>query len=162
MRILSNCLTGLAIMLWLVTCSVSREGRSTRKQIDGNWVLETITTEGITGNIKTKIFNEAEFSCFIGSEWNFSSDKRMGTFAIVDPTKECAPSKRQIRWSVYEPKEGSREFQFQRISDKKEEMDDGAGFKLSVAQLDGKQMKLRSDIMFAGHPAAMIYNFVRK
>lgn len=133
-----------------------------KKTINGNWVLQTITTEGITGVARTKVFNEAEFSCFIGSEWNFISNNSMGSYTIVDVTKECPTIKRLIRWSIYEPENAAKEFQFKRLDDKKDPMDDGAGYRLTVTQLDATQMKLRSDITFAGHPAAMIYNFVRK
>jgi len=133
-----------------------------KKTINGNWVLQTITTEGITGVAKTKVFNEAEFSCFIGSEWNFISNNSMGSYTIVDVTKECPSAKRFIRWSIYEPENAAKEFQFKRLDDKKDPMDEGAGYRLTVTQLDATQMKLRSEITFAGHPAAMIYNFVKK
>ena len=133
-----------------------------KKTINGNWVLQTITTEGITGVAKTKIFNEAEFSCFIGSEWNFISNNSMGSYTIVDVTKECPTTKRFIRWSIYEPENAAKEFQFKRLDDKKDPMDAGDGYRLTVVQLDATQMKLRSNITFAGNPAAMIYNFVRK
>lgn len=162
MNILRNGLIALLVVTAFGACSVSKEGRSMKKTINGNWILQTITTEGITGVTKTKIFNEAEFSCFIGSEWNFISNNSMGSYTIVDPTKECTGTKRFIRWSIYEPEGAAKEFQFKRLDDKKNTMDEGAGFRLTVTQLDASQMKLRSDITFAGHPAAMIYNFVKK
>ena len=155
----------LIIILFTVTfsaCSVSKEARSLKKSINGNWVLETITTEGITGITKTTVFNEAEFGCFIGSEWNFISNNSMGSYTIVDPKKECPSIKRFIRWSIYEPKDAAKEFQFKRLDDKKNTMDNGDGFRLTAIQVDNNQMKLRSDIIFSGHAAAIIYNFVKK
>ncbi len=157
--------SSLIIILFIITfsaCSVSKEARSMKKNINGNWVLQTITTEGITGVAKTTIFNEAEFACFIGSEWNFISNNSMGSYTIVDPMKGCPSTKRFIRWSIYEPKDAAKEFQFKRLDDKKNAMDDGAGFRLTFAQLDKSQMKLKSDITFAGRPAVIIYNFVKK
>ena len=105
--------------------------------------LETITTEGITGVTKTNIFNEAEFSCFIGSEWNFISNNSMGTYTLVDKSKNCTPLKRFIRWSIYEPKDLPKEFQFKRLDDKKNAMDNGDGYRLAVAELDDNHMKLK-------------------
>lgn len=160
MKILSNCFTALIIVLWLVTCSVSKEGRIIKKAINGNWVLQTIATEGITGTLKSKIFNEAEFSCFIGSEWNFSK-KGTGTYTIVDLTKECPSIKRNITWSVDEPQEDVKQFSFKRLNDKNMPMDNEA-FKIIITQLDATQMKLRSNIVYDGHSAAMIFNFVKK
>ncbi len=162
MKFLNSSLIIILFAISFNACSVSKEARSMKRNINGNWVLQTITTEGITGVVKTKIFNEAEFGCFIGSEWNFIANNSMGSYTIVDAYKECPSIKRFIRWSVYEPKEGAKEFQFKRLDDRKNAMDDGAGFRLTVAQLDNKLMKLKSDITFAGKPAVVIYNFTRK
>ena len=143
-------------------CSVSKEARSMKKTINGNWILQTITTEGITGITKTRIFNEAEFGCFIGSDWNFVSNNSMGSYNLVDKSKNCTPLKRFIRWSVYEPKDLPKEFQFKRLDDKKNAMDNGDGYRLTVTELDDNHMKLKSDIVFGGSAGAIIYNFVKK
>lgn len=149
------------VIIGLSACSVSKEARTIKKSINGNWILQTITTEGITGIVKTKIFNEAEFGCFIGSEWNFISNNSMGSYTLVDKSKECTQLKRFIRWSVYEPKDLPKEFQFKRLDDKKNAMDNGDGYRLTVTELDDTKMKLRSDIVFNGHAGAVIYNFVK-
>jgi hypothetical protein len=162
MKLLNRSLIIIIFAISFCSCSVSKEARSMKKDINGNWVLQTITTEGIAGVTKTKIFNEAEFGCFIGSEWDFISNNSMGSYTIVDKRKECPSIKRFIRWSIYEPEGAAKEFQFKRLDDKKNAMDDGAGFRLTVTQLDDTQMKLRSDITFAGQPTVLIYNFVKK
>lgn len=162
MKFLNSSLIILMFTIFFSACSVTKEARSIKKDINGNWVLQTIVTEGITGVVKTKIFNEAEFGCFIGSEWNFIANNSMGSYTIVDAYKECPSIKRFIRWSIYEPKDAAKEFQFKRLDDKKNAMDDGAGFRLTIAQLDNSQMKLKSEITFAGKPAVVIYNFVKK
>ncbi len=146
----------------IAACSVSREGRTMKKNIDGNWILQTVTTEGITGIAKTNVFNEAEMSCFIGSEWNFVANNSTGSYTIVDNKKGCPAIKRFIRWSVYEPKDSAKEFQFKRLDEKKNAMDDGAGYRLTFTTLEKDVMKLRTAITFNGNPAALIYNFVRK
>ena len=162
MKFLNSSLIILLITFTFSACSVSKEARSIKKEINGNWVLQTIVTEGITGVVKTKIFNEADFGCFIGSDWNFIANNSMGSYTIVDAYKECPAVKRFIRWSIYEPKDAAKEFQFKRLDDKKNAMDDGAGFRLTIAQLDKSQMKLKSEITFAGKSAVIIYNFSRK
>lgn len=157
--------SSLIITLFIISfgaCSISKEARSMKKNINGNWVLQTITTEGITGVVKTKIFNEATFGCFIGSEWNFIANNSMGSYTIVDPYKECPSVKRLIRWSVYEPEGGAKELQFKRLDDRKNAMDDGAGFRLTIVQLDNSTMKLKSEITFTGKTAAVIYNFTKQ
>ncbi|MBK7124201.1 MAG: lipocalin family protein [Chitinophagaceae bacterium] len=143
-------------------CSVSNESRSMQKTINGDWILQTITTEGITGVTRTRIFNEADFNCFIGSEWNFINNNGMGSYTIVDKSNNCVPLKRLIRWTIYEPADAAKEFQFKRLDDKKNAMDNGDGYRLTVTELDKTIMKLRSNIVFDGHAGAVIYNFVKK
>src|SRR5690349_17061679 len=81
----------------LYSCSSSKEARGIKRNINGSWILQTVTADGITGIVKTKVFNEAEFGCFIGSEWNFSANNSMGSYTIVDAKKECPSVKRSIR-----------------------------------------------------------------
>ena len=150
------------VVVGLSDCTVSKEARTMKKNSSGSWILQTITTEGIVGVAKTKSFNEAEFGCFIGSEWSFIANNSMGSYTIVDTKKECPTIKRLIRWSIYEPKGEPKQFQFKRLDDKKNPMDNNAGFRLSVIQLDKTVMKLKSVITFDGHPAALIYNFLKK
>jgi hypothetical protein len=150
------------VIITFSACSVSKEARSMKKSINGDWVLQTITTEGITGVVKTKIFNEAEFGCFIGSEWNFISNNSMGSYNIVDNAKACVPLKRFIRWSIYEPEGLAKEFQFKRLDDKKNAMDNGDGYRLKITELESDHFKLKTEIVFDGHAGAIIYNFVKK
>jgi hypothetical protein len=133
-----------------------------KKNINGDWVLQTISTEGITGIVKTKIFNEAEFGCFIGSEWNFINNNSMGTYTLVDKGKGCVSLTRFIRWTIYEPEGLDKEFQFKRLDDKKNAMDNGDGYRLKLLELYNGHMKLKSELVFDGHPGAIIYNFVKK
>ena len=146
----------------LASCSVSKEARSIKKTINGDWILQTVTVEGITGVVKTTVFNEADLSCFIGSEWNFISNNSMGSYSLVDKSKNCTPVKRFIRWSIYEPENAAKEFQFKRLDDKKNSMDNGDGYRLTVTEHSDNTFKLRSDIVFDGRSSAIIYNFVKK
>ena len=162
MKLLNNSLIILLFAISFQACSVTKEARGIKRDINGNWILQTITTEGITGVTKTTIFNEAEFGCFIGSEWNFIANNSMGSYTIVDKAKDCTPLKRFIRWSIYEPKDLPKEFQFKRLDDKKNAMDNGDGYRLTITELGENTMKLKSDIVFSGHAGAIIYNFVKK
>lgn len=157
---LGSLLAALAIVV-LASCSVSKEARSIKKNMNGNWILQTVTVEGITGVVKTRVFSEADLGCFIGSEWNFISNNSMGSYTLVDKSKNCTPVKRYIRWSVYEPKDAAKEFQFKRLDDNKNAMDNGDGYRLTFTEQEGSNLKLRSDITFDGRAGAIIYNFVK-
>lgn len=162
MRNLKKITIGFILLIAISSCSVSKEASSMKQKINGNWMLETITTEGISGKVTATIFNEASFNCFVGSSWNFISGNSLGNYSINASGKDCSGVTRQIRWSIYEPKGAEKQFQFKRLDDKKNEMDNGEGFRLEIAQLNGNTMQLKSHITFEGKPAAYVYNFVKK
>jgi hypothetical protein len=153
--------TGIIITAIFAACSGSKELRTMQHDINGNWVLQTIVTEGASGKIKDKIFNEADFGCFIGSEWNFAKNNT-GSYTLVDKQKTCPEIKRNISWSFTEAKNIPVSFHFKRLDDKNNPMDTGDGFSLAITQLDKTAMKLKEDIMLDGHPASIIYNFVKQ
>ncbi len=90
----------VAVMLF-VSCSTSKQAKTYRADLNGKWQLQTIKTEGITGDIKTQILNEADISCFIGSSWNFNQNNSLGSYTINVNGGECASVKRDLRWSIY-------------------------------------------------------------
>ena len=154
-------LIAVLLVVAFASCSVSNEARGMKKNINGNWILQTITAEGITGVVKTRVFNEADLSCFIGSEWNFISNNSMGSYTLVDKSKNCTQLKRFIRWSIFEPENAAKEFQFKRLDDKKNSMDNGDGYRLTLTEHSDNTFKLRSNIVFEGKASAIIYNFVK-
>lgn len=154
---------GLLITVSLLTaCSASKQGRTMKKTIDGEWLLQTINTEGINTKFAAKVFNEADMNCFVGSSWNFVSNNSTGSYTLVGGTKGCATLQRNIRWSIYEPKDAPKEFQFKRLDDSKNPMDDNNGFRLSVTMLDDNTMQLKSAITFEGKPGNIVYNYIKK
>lgn len=153
---------GFILLLVGSSCSVSKEAGSLKQKINGNWMLETITTEGISGKVTATIFNEASFKCFVGSSWNFASGNSLSNYNINASGTECSSVNRPIRWSIYEPKGLEKQFQFKRLDDKKKDLDNGEGFRLEIAQLTTTKMQLKSHIIFEGKPASYVYNFVKK
>jgi Lipocalin-like domain len=157
-----NYLALLLITILFIGCATSKEARTYKKTIDGNWQLKTVVTEGITGKVKALVFNEADFNCFIGSNWTFNDRNSLGTYTIDQNAGECVGIKRNIRWSIYEATEKDPKlFQFKRLDDKYKEIDDGAGFRFTIVQADDNTLQLRSNVDFEGKPVAFVYNFVR-
>ena len=145
----------------LASCSMSKQARSYRNDIAGKWLLQTIVSEGISGSVKTVLFEEADFNCFIGSNWSFTAHNSLGSYAIGASTG-CNPIKRDIRWSIYEAKDEPKLLQFKRLDSKLKEVDaNSGGFRFTIVELTATSMKLRSDITFEGKPAAFVYNFIR-
>jgi hypothetical protein len=154
---------GLVMMTGLLTaCSVTKEARTIKKSINGSWTLQTVNTEGITAKFAAKVFNEADLNCFIGSSWDFISNNSTGSYTLVGGTTGCSTLQRNIRWSIFEPKDAAKEFQFKRLDGKNNPMDDNNGFRLSVTMPDDNTMQLKSAITFEGKPGNIVYNFVKK
>lgn len=157
-----NIITSLVALILLVgACSTSKEARTYKKTIDGNWQLQSVLTAGITGKVKVQLFNEADFNCFVGSNWSFNDRNSLGSYMISKNGTECDEVKRNIRWTIYEAPGEPKLLQFKRLDDKLKAMDDGAGFRFTIVQLYDKTMQLKSDIIFENKPASLIYNFVR-
>lgn len=152
----------ILLILLFASCATTKEGRTYRKSIDGNWQLQTVVSEGIMGKVKAELFNEADFECFVGSTWNFNNNNSLGSYTIMQNANQCASVKRNLRWSIYEAKDQPQLFQFKRLDNNLKEIDEGSGgFRFTILQLDSRNMQLRSDITFEGKPAAFIYNFVK-
>ncbi len=150
------------VLVFLASCSTSKEARTFKKSIDGNWQLQTVVSEGIMGKVKARIFNEEDFNCFVGSTWSFNKRNNLGSYTISTNGAECVAVKRDIRWSVYEAAGEPKLFQFKRLDSKLKEIDENsAGFRFTIVQLNDNAMQLKSDITFEGKPASFIYNFVR-
>ena len=158
----ANLIFNLLIIIYLLaSCATSKEARTYKKTIDGNWQLQTVVTEGIMGKVKVQLFNEAEFNCFVGSSWSFNQNNSLGTYDISKNGNECVAVKRNIRWTIYEATGEPKLLQFKRLDDKLKVMDDGDGFRFTIVKLDKNTMQLKSNITFETKPAALVYNFIR-
>ena len=149
----------LACVIYLSSCSASKEAGSMKKTINGNWTLKTIAIEGNNSIINVKVFNEANNNCFIGSQWNFISNNGKGSYTFPNGAEGCVATTRKIRWSIYEQKGEANKFQFKRLDDKNNPLDDNNGYRLAIASLTESSMQLKSDITYNGNPVTVIYNF---
>ncbi len=151
----------LCAALFLFTaCSVSKEARTMKSTINGTWTLQTVDVQGINAKFKATVFNEADYNCFIGSVWTFISNNSMGTYTL-SAAAGCPAITRNIRWSVYEPKGEEKRFQFKKLDEKKNPLDNNDGFRLGVNAITDNSMQLTSAITFEGKPATIVYNFVK-
>lgn len=151
----------IACAFLFTSCSSSKQARTYESDANGSWQLQTVETQGITGQIKARIFDEEDFNCFIGSTWKFNKGNNLGSYNISKNGGECVAIKRDLRWSIYEPKTGIREFQFKRLTPALKEINNDAGYRFAILQLDNNVMQLKNDFQFEGKTAAFVYNFVR-
>ena len=162
MKKTSSILYLLMTILLLSSCATSKQARNYSSTINGNWTLQNVSTEGISGKIKAQLFNEASSTCFNGSSWKFNNDNNLGSYTISANGSDCAANTRLIRWSIYEPAGQPKSLQFKRLDDKKNEIDENkGGFRFTIVEIGKTSMILRSELTFEGKPAAFVYNFTR-
>ncbi|MBK7884716.1 MAG: lipocalin family protein [Chitinophagaceae bacterium] len=159
------CIGLIIASVFLSSCSVSKDAKGMKKSINGNWTLQSITTEGasvegVDIKMKASIFNEADYNCFIGSSWSFIANNSTGSYTIANGGN-CVGVTRNIKWSIYEPAGGEKSFQFKRLENKRTAMDDNNGFRLRITTLEDNVMQLKSDNNFEGRTVTLVYNFVR-
>lgn len=152
-------LTGFIACI-VTACSVSKQARTYKQTLNGKWKLQTATTEGVLGKVKIRLFDEADYSCFLGSDWDFNSRNSLGSYYIPSDAKECGTITRDIRWSIYE-EAGTQFLQFKRLDAQLKTIDNGNGFRLAIVHLDKSSMQLQSTVQFENRPLTITYNFIK-
>jgi hypothetical protein len=147
---------------FLIGCSGSKEARTTKKSINGDWYLQTVVIEGNNSILNAKVFNEADNNCFIGSSWNLVYNNGSGSYSLLAGTGGCTSLTRKIHWSIYEPEGEERKFQFKRLDDNNKPLDDNNGYRLNIGAVSDTSMQLKSAITYQGKPVTLLYNFVKK
>jgi len=155
-----NILLSAAILF--SACAGSKEARTMKSSINGTWNLETITLEGNNAVLAVKAFNEADNNCFIGSSWVFVGNNGSGSYTLLEGKGGCGMLTRKIRWAIYEPKDEEKKFQFKRLDEKGNPLDDNNGYRLSINTVTDNAMKLVSQITYDNKPVSIVYNFVKK
>jgi hypothetical protein len=155
------CLLSLVVLIH--ACSSSKQARTDKRTLNGTWLLQSITTEGIAGKIKAQILDEADYNCFENSTWKFNQNNSLGSYEIIKNFGECVAKKQDIRWSIFEEKGMPIRLQYKRVDPKYyKDIDEGkAGFRFTIVSLDKTTMQLKSEITFEGKPAYFIYNFTK-
>ncbi len=163
MKKLSLICCSIILIVLVHACSNSKEARIDKRTVDGTWLLQNVTTEGINGKIKAQILDEANYNCFEGSTWKFNQNNSLGSYEITKNGGECVAKKQNIRWSIFEEKGVPIRLQYKRVDAKYyKDLDEGkAGFRFTIVSLDKTTMQLKSEIIFEGKPAYFIYNFTK-
>jgi len=143
-------------------CTGSKEARTMKNTINGRWHLETLAIEGDNSILNVKAFNEADSKCFIGSSWNFVGNNGTGSYSLMETNSGCAMLTRNIRWTIYEPDGEEKKFQFKRLDENNQPLDENNGYRLSVSSLTDSSMTLQSPISYNNKQVNIIYNFLKK
>lgn len=145
------------ILIYTVSCSVSKTNRTSRTTVDGYWTLNNISFEN-AGAFKATLFNDAEAICFEGSEWFFRANNSTGQYNLKSASI-CDSSTRYIRWSIVEGDPNQLQFKF---TDEKKNDLTGSGYRLNISTLSDQQMILKSNTMADGENVTIVYEFTKR
>jgi hypothetical protein len=158
-------LISITILLIVLThaCSSSKEARTNKKIIDGNWLLQSINVEAVSGKVKAIILDETDLICFENSIWKFNQNTSLGSYEITKNGGDCVAKKQNIRWSILEEKGMPLRLQFKKVDAKNyKALDDGStGYRFTITYLDNIKMQLKSEIILDGKTINFIYNFTK-
>jgi hypothetical protein len=154
---LSKSLSIISLIVSLISCTASQKAS---KNIYGTWILKSVVTEGISSSPNSTFFDEANFSCFIGSEWKFNKGRRGSSFMLVDKRKDCPEITRRFTWEY--KNSGTPALFFKRLNEQGEAMPNEAGFQYLLTESVASSMKIKQEVSINGQSGALIYNFVRR
>ena len=146
--------------LFAVSCASSSGATSTTQDISkssvkGNWVVTDIQFEGIPGNSKVTVFDEASYNCFKGSNWVLPSNGK-GSYTLSATSDGCTTATQPIMWSLYK-NGGASMFQFKKLSDGVKAKNVTDGYRVELSSNDGNTMVWRAPVNFEGNSAYIIY-----
>ena len=161
-KLLNYCFVLLIVTVLFTACATSKQSRLMKNAINGNWILQTINTEGSSVKFTAKVFNEADLNCFIGSQWSFNTNNSLGSYTLPGNTPGCVALQRTIRWTLVETAENPVQFQFKRLDDKRKPLDNNNGFRCTLTMADNNSMQLKSAFTLEGKEGNILYNFIKK
>ncbi len=151
-----------AFIILFSACSSSKNSIQSSPTIRGIWILKTVSTEALNGKYTSRVFNEADYKCFIGSTWDFTPGNNIAAYTIDGMTKDCPMQKHFVNWSLTNVQDSLKKFQIKRLDNQKNPIDASETFVLDVTSMDKVSMQLKSNIVYEGHAAAIVYNFEKK
>lgn len=125
-----------------------------RSGVTGNWVLNTITFDGIPDIAVKSFLGESSYKCFIGSTWNLTNSGN-GSYSLPS-SATCAAKTQTIFWSVSPADET---FQFKKLYEGDKAKNVTEGYRLMLAAADDVNMTIKSPIEYGNRTAYIVMNF---
>lgn len=154
----------LATALFAVSCSSSKNTVAVpeRSGVKGNWVLNTITYEGLASDKRVNItlLDEGAEACLSGSTWVLPNNG-YGSYTITSSTSGCTPGQRNIIWS-YQKAGDQAFFQFKRLEGGVKAKNITDGYRFRLVSVDETSMQLQSEVSFEGKPLFINYSFSKQ
>jgi hypothetical protein len=149
----------LSVMITFDSCSpktTTGTVAARRGDVSGNWILSTITFEGIPEVAVKSFLGENSYKCFIGSAWKLTNSGN-GTYELPTSTS-CEAKTQNIFWSVSTADET---FQFKKINEGERPKNITDGYRLMLSSANNDNMVIKSPIQYGSGSAYVVLNFTK-
>ena len=134
---------GLLVLFSFACTSTKIVHNPSKNDITGSWKLTNLSQSALLNSKEFSLFDVTDITCLEGSVWSFNSDKTSGTVNLSGST--CLQSSRSIHWLIYEPGDGTMNFQFKYIStDEEAEKTINKGYQTKIDKIDGSIMVMHT------------------
>jgi len=132
------------LLIFTFACTTTKVIHNPSKNnITGSWKLTNIDQPSEDTADEIPLFDVAIMSCLKGSIWNFNSDKTSGLITMNGTG--CLISNRQIHWLIYEPGDGTVNFQFKyKAIDQEDQSHSSKGYQTKIDKIDGAVMVMHT------------------
>jgi hypothetical protein len=133
------------LLFFIFSCTTTRVVNNTSKSsITGSWKLTGIEQPAEESTDKTPLFDVPTLTCLEGSVWHFNDDKTSGTITLNGSS--CIKSLREIHWLIYEPGNGTVNFQFKYVVTGVDTSKINAkGYQTMIDKMDGSVMVMHTN-----------------
>lgn len=159
---LKRILPVLAIAILVASCSSSKQATVSHGDLQGNWILNTITYDGLAAGDKVKLtlLDEGTDACLTGSTWALPFNG-YGSYTLVSNAADCTPGERKIVWSLQ--KTGDQPyFQYKRLEEGVKAKNIQDGYRMKVITASKTEMALQSEVPFEGKSILINYSFSKQ
>lgn len=137
--------------------SQSTKGTAEQQRIiNGPWLLNTVTYEENEGEFTSILLNDADATCFEGSEWYFRNNNNTGSY-ILENSDNCTGGERFMRWSIL----STGKLQFKSIDSNYKDTSNGVGYRFDIDVLDESNLVLKSRVSVDNEPISIVYSFTK-
>ncbi|TYB76026.1 lipocalin [Bizionia gelidisalsuginis] len=152
-------LSFLLLAVFLVGCGSSKVVRESKKEIKGNWVLNSVNYDN-AGTYEVTLLNDASKECFEQSTWSFVPNNNTGIYSIANTN--CATGDRYFNFTIQEVDANSGLYHFLlKPTDAKGKSANNAGFRFRLSQLSESVMQWQQTVSVDGSPFIINMNFTK-
>lgn len=143
------------------TTKSNADAKPSKKTLKGTWEITNIKFVGEAGLYKATLFDMADSACFKGSEWVFIPNNNTGKFTINEGS-QCEAVATRIRWSFYEPGDGTYQFQFKYVDEKNKPIDSAnRGYRSIINSLGENSMEMSVETTYQGKEFDVVLTYTK-